>query len=79
MAHLLIGTGEGLFALAGGEPRPEASFEAREVTALAVREGAAWAVAGHDAILRREPDGTWTDVARSEAFEIGRASCRERV
>jgi len=66
VAHLLIGTGEGLFALAGGEPRPEASFEAREVAALAVRDGAAWAVAGRNAILRREPDGTWTDVARSE-------------
>jgi hypothetical protein len=70
MADLLIGTGEGLFALAGGEPRPEASFGAREVAALAVREGAVWAVAGRNAIVRREPDGTWTDVARSEAFEI---------
>jgi hypothetical protein len=66
VADLLIGTREGLFALAGGEPRPEASFEAREVAALAVREGAAWAVAGHNAIVRREPDGTWTDVAKSE-------------
>jgi hypothetical protein len=70
MADLLIGTGEGLFALAGGEPRPEASFGAREVAALAVREGAVWAVAGRNAIVRREPDGTWTDVAPSEAFEI---------
>jgi hypothetical protein len=66
MADLLIGTGEGLFALAGGEPRPEASFGTREVGALAVREGAAWAAAGRNAILRREPDGTWSDVARSE-------------
>jgi hypothetical protein len=66
MADLLIGTGEGLFALAGGELRPEESFGAREVAALAVREGAAWAVAGRNAIVRREPDGTWTDVARSE-------------
>jgi hypothetical protein len=66
VADLLIGTREGLFALAGGEPRPEASFRAREVAALAVREGAAWAVAGHNAIVRRAPDGTWTDVARSE-------------
>jgi hypothetical protein len=66
MADLLIGTGEGLFALAGGEPRPEASLGTREVAALAVREGVAWAVAGRNAIVRREPDGTWSDVARSE-------------
>jgi hypothetical protein len=66
VADLLIGTREGLFALAGGEPRPEPSFGAREVAALAVREGAAWALAGRNAIVRREPDGTWKDVARSE-------------
>ena len=66
MTDLLIGTGEGLFALAGGEPHLDASFGAREVAALAVRDGVAWAVAGGNAIARREPDGTWTDVARSE-------------
>jgi hypothetical protein len=66
VADLLIGTREGLFALAGREPRPESSFGAREVTGLAVGEGAAWAVAGRNAIVRRGPDGTWSDVARSE-------------
>ncbi len=66
MTDLLIGTGQGLFALAGGEPHLDASFGAREVAALAVRDGVAWAVAGGNAIVRREPDGTWTDVARSE-------------
>jgi hypothetical protein len=65
MTDLLIGTGEGLFGLAGGEPHLDASFGAREVAALAVNDGA-WAVAGHNAIVRREPHGTWTDVARSE-------------
>ena len=64
MTDLLIGT-ERLFALAGGEPHLDASFGAREVAALAVRDGVAWAVAGGNAIARREPDGTWTD-ARSE-------------
>jgi hypothetical protein len=66
MTDLLIGTGEGLFVLAGGEPHLDASFGAREVAALAVRDGVAWAVAESNAIVRREPDGTWTDVARSE-------------
>jgi hypothetical protein len=66
MTDLLIGTGAGLFGLAGGEPHLDASFGAREVGALAVHDGAAWAVAERNAIARREPDGTWTDVARSE-------------
>jgi hypothetical protein len=66
MTDLLIGTGAGLFGLAGGKPHLDASFGAREVAALAVHDGAAWAVAERNAIARREPDGTWTDVARSE-------------
>jgi hypothetical protein len=66
MTDLLIGTGEGLFGLAGGEPHLDASFGTREVVALAVHEGAAWAVAGRNVIVRREPDGSWTDVARGE-------------
>jgi hypothetical protein len=66
MRDLLIGTGEGLFGLAGGELHLDASFGAREVAALAVDDGAAWAVAERKAIVRRELDATWTDVARSE-------------
>src|ERR671911_702449 len=66
MTDLVIGTGEGLFGLAGGEPHLDPSFGAREVAALAVHDRAAWAVAGRIAIVRREPDGSWTDVARSE-------------
>jgi hypothetical protein len=67
---LLIGTSEGMFGLADGEPHPDASFGVREVAALAVHDGAAWAVAGRTAIARREPDGTWTDVTRSDAFAL---------
>lgn len=63
---VLIGTSEGLFGLVEGEPHPDVSFGVREVAALAVDDGAAWAVAGRNAIVRREPDGTWTDVARSD-------------
>jgi hypothetical protein len=70
MTELLIGTGEGLFGLAGGEPHPDPSFGKREVAALVVDDDAAWAVAGRNAIVRREPDGTWTDVARSDAFDL---------
>ena len=70
-ADLLIGTTEGLFGLAGGEPHRDESFGAREVDALAVDDGAAWAVAGRNAIVRREPGGTWTEVARSDAFDLG--------
>ena len=66
MTDLVIGTGEGLFGLAGGEPHLDPSFGAREVAALAVHDRAAWAVAGRNAIVRREPDGSWTDVARSD-------------
>lgn len=63
---LLIGTSEGLFSPAVGDRHSDPSFGKREVSALAVREGAAWAVAGRNAIVRRDPDGTWTDAARSE-------------
>jgi hypothetical protein len=70
MMDLSIGTGEGLFVLAGGEPYPDPSFGKREVVALVVDDDAAWAVAGRNAIVRREPDGTWTDVARSDVFDL---------
>ena len=70
MTDVLVGTSEGLLRLAGGEPHPEESFGVREVAALAVDDGAAWVVAGRNAIVRREPDGTWTDVARSDMFDL---------
>jgi len=65
-SQLLIGTSQGLFGLAGGEPRPDASFGTREVSALDVSDGEAWAVAERHAIARRDPEGTWVEVARSE-------------
>ncbi len=65
-SELLIGTSEGVFGLAGGEPRPDASLGTREVSALDVRDGEAWTVAERHAIVRRDAEGAWAEVARSE-------------
>ena len=71
---LFLGTSQGLFALAGGDPRPDPrpdpSFGPREVSALAVRDGGVWAVAERRVIARRDPEGPWVDVARSDAFDL---------
>lgn len=67
---LSIGTSQGLFALAGGDPRPDPSFGPREVSALAVRDGGVWAVAERRVIARRDPEGAWVDVARSDEFDL---------
>jgi hypothetical protein len=71
---LFVGTSQGLFALAGGDPRPDPrpdpSFGPREVSALAVRDGGVWAVAERRVIARRDPDGVWVDVARSDGFDL---------
>jgi len=67
---LSIGTSQGLFALAGGDPRPDPSFGPREVSALAVRDGGVWAVAERRVIARRDPEGAWVDVTRSDEFDL---------
>ena len=71
---LFVGTSQGLFALAGGDPspdpRPDPSFGPREASALAVRDGGVWAVAERRVIARRDPEGPWVDVARSDAFDL---------
>ena len=67
---LFIGTSEGLFGLAGGDPRPDPSFGPREVSALAVRDGGVWAVAERRVIARRDREGAWVDVARSDEFDL---------
>ncbi len=67
---LVIGTSQGLFGLAGGDPRPDPSFGPREVSALAVRDGGVWAVAERRVIARRDREGAWVDVARSDAFDL---------
>jgi len=65
-SELLIGTSQGLFGLADGEPRPDASFGTREVSALDVRDGGVWAVAERHTIARRDPEGAWADIVRSD-------------
>ena len=66
-SELLIGTSEGVFGVAGGEPRPDPSFgTTREVSALAVGDAGVWAVAERHAIVRRDREGAWTEVARGE-------------
>jgi hypothetical protein len=71
---VLVGTSQGLFALAGGDPRPDPrpdpSFGPREVSAMAVRDGGVWAVTERRVIARRAPEGPWVDVARSDGFDL---------
>ena len=67
-SELLIGTSQGLFGFAGGEPRPDPSFgTTRGVSALAVGDAGVWAVAERHAIVRRDPEGAWTEVVRKRS------------
>lgn len=68
--NLLIGTSAGVYELTGDGPRRDPAFGARGVTALAAADGVAWAIADRRSIARRESDGTWTDVARSDEFDL---------
>lgn len=68
---MLIGTSAGVFEPTEEGAKQDPAFGSREVTALAAANGVAWAVADRRSIVRREPDGTWTDVARSGELEIG--------
>jgi hypothetical protein len=68
--RLMVGTSAGILELPDGSATTDPSFGPRAVTALEVRDGRAWAVADGRSIARREPDGTWSDVARSDAFDL---------
>ena len=70
MKNLLIGTDAGAFELIGEGLSRDPAFGAREVTALAAADGVAFAVADRRTIVRRGPDGTWADVARSDELEV---------
>ena len=65
-SELLIGTGEGLFGLAGGEPRPDPGLGTREVSALDVGDGGAWTLTERHAVVRRDPQGAWVEIARGD-------------
>jgi hypothetical protein len=67
---LMVGTGAGRIELTDESATTDPSFGPRAVTALEVRDGRAWAVADGRSIVRREPDGTWSHVARSDAFDL---------
>ena len=68
--RLMVGTGAGMLELTDEGATTDPSFGPRAVTALEVRVGRAWAVADGRSIVRREPDGTWSDAARSDAFDL---------
>jgi hypothetical protein len=66
MPRLVVGTVKGLYELEPGSsgPRPgQGRLADREVVALAVADGALWALDGGETVLRRGPDGSWTEVA----------------
>ena len=65
-SELLIGTSQGLFGLAEGEPGADPNFGTREVSSLDVRDGEAWTVTERHAIVRRDPQGAWAEVARGD-------------
>ena len=68
--NLLIGTSAGVYELTGDGSRQDPALGSREVTALAAADGVAWAIADRRSIARRKSDGTWTDVARSDEFDL---------
>jgi hypothetical protein len=68
--NLLIGTSAGVYELTGDGPSQDPGLGSREVTALAAADGVAWAIADRRSIARHGSDGTWTDVARSDEFDL---------
>jgi hypothetical protein len=71
MTSLLVGTSSGLFAAEGDGLEPDLGFGARSVTALAAADGIVWALADRRTLVRREPDGSWTDLAESAELDLG--------
>jgi hypothetical protein len=70
MAQLLIGTSSGMFVANGAGLHPDPGFGGRGVTALGAAHGAVWAIANRRTLVRREPDGSWTDVAESAELDL---------
>lgn len=62
-----------MFELTGDGPRRDPALGSRDVTSLAAADGVAFAVADRRSIVRREPDGTWADVARSDELDVASA------
>ena len=71
MSELLVGTSSGLFATNGDGLQPDPGFGTRSVTALAAATGTVWGIADRRTLVRREPDGSWTDIAASAELDLG--------
>ncbi len=71
MTELLVGTSSGLFSTNGNGLGPDPGFGAGSVTALAAMDGTVLAIANRRTVVRREPDGSWTDVAESAELDLG--------
>ena len=73
MTRLLVGTGKGLYEVAGGgsQPRPDSGALAdRDVVALAGDRGTLWAVADGEVVLARRESGPWSEVAGTSSFDL---------
>ena len=71
MSELLVGTSSGLFASGDDGLEPVPVFGVRGVTALAASDGTVYAIADRRTLVRRDPDGSWTDVAESAELDLG--------
>ena len=71
MTELMVGTTSGLFASNGDGLHPDPSFGDRSVTALAAAaDGGVWAIADRRVLARRDPGGSWADVASSTELDL---------
>ena len=69
MPPVLVATERGITAIAeDGEARAE--LDGRNVRALAQGPGGVWAIADGTALLRREDDGSWVEVAETGDAEL---------
>ncbi len=66
VTFLLVGTDDGVVPYAGGVERPR-ELTGRRVSHIARGHDSWWAVADHHTTVRRDPDGTWHDVATADA------------
>lgn len=63
--NVLVATEDRVVAI-GDDAQPRVELEGRRVTSLRRRGDDWWAVADGDTIVRRDADGSWSDVATSE-------------
>jgi hypothetical protein len=66
VAILLVGTSDGVVPFTDGVTEP-AELAGRDVSHLANARDSWWAVADQHTVVERDPDGTWRDVATTDA------------